>query len=262
MSDHKRLLEAALFISSKPLMLDDLAKVLNVNSLGYVKELLQKLQKDYENKAIELFKTPEGWQFQVKPKYLPQVSGLTPYSDISEGAKRTLAVIAYKEPIRQSEIIRLQGNKAYSYIKSLLKMNLINAKKTSRTKILSLTQEFERYFGEERKRIKEMMDAQVDRMQRQAETKAQRASEAAAEEPEAEIGEEESKPRPEKYSDGAKPAKPGNTRPPKKEKATKKKTGKKADSKPRKSASRKVTVRAAGDTDVEKTAQPIEELVL
>ena len=37
---HEKILEAALFMSSRPLMLDDLGKLLGVNSLGYVKEML------------------------------------------------------------------------------------------------------------------------------------------------------------------------------------------------------------------------------
>ncbi len=168
MSNQKKLLEAALFMSSRPLMLNEIAKILNINSLGYVKELLEKLQKDYENRGIELAKTAKGWQLQVRQDFLPSVASLTPYHNISEGSKRTLALIVYKEPARQSDIIRIQGNKAYSYIKALLKMNLINVQRSGRTKILTLTQEFERYFGEEKKRIKQMMDARINRMQNEA----------------------------------------------------------------------------------------------
>ena len=43
---HEKIIEAALFMSAKPLMLDDLGKIIGVNSLGYVKSLLEKLQKD------------------------------------------------------------------------------------------------------------------------------------------------------------------------------------------------------------------------
>jgi segregation and condensation protein B len=267
MSDHKRLLEAALFISSRPLMLDDLAKILGVSSLGYVKGLLQKLQKDYDNKAIELFKIPEGWQFQVKPQYLPRVSKLTPYADISEGGKRTLAIIAYKEPIMQSEIIRMQGNKAYSYIKALMKMNLISAKKTNRTKILTLTQEFERYFGEEKKRIKERMDAQMNKTRTQpAPTK--RAEEQTVPKPDPVPGQTEeeppTRPEPEKPAKSVKERqetknKPKQAKPVRTEKKQSKSAERKA--KPR-NQGRKVTISTGGDSNVEKTAQPIEELVL
>jgi len=169
MGDKQKLLEAALFISPKPMMLDDIAKVLGVNSLGYVKELLEKLKHDYEKRSIELVNTAEGWQFQVKQEFLPQVASLTPYFNMPEGCKRTLALVAYKEPVKQSDIIKIQGNKAYSYIKTLLKMNLINIQKSSRTKIITLTQEFERYFGEERENVKRALDSEASKVQKRAE---------------------------------------------------------------------------------------------
>jgi len=156
---HQKILEAALFMSSRPLMLDEIGKILGVHSLGYVKEMLEKLQKEYADKGIEIVNTPQGWVMQVKPEFLGKVAHLTPYADMSEGCKRSLAIIAYKEPVSQAEIIKIQGNKAYSYLKQLQKRNLIKAEKKGRTKIIRLTQEFERYFGEEKEKIKEKLES-------------------------------------------------------------------------------------------------------
>jgi len=150
--------EAALFISPRPLMLDDLARVAGVNSLGYLKGMLQKLQEEYADRGIEIVNTPEGWQMQVKQGLLPMVAHLTPYSDLSEGCKRALALIVYKDPLKQSELIKIQGNKAYSYLKSLERRRLIKREPHGRTKMLKLTQEFERYFGEEKDRIKQELE--------------------------------------------------------------------------------------------------------
>jgi segregation and condensation protein B len=154
---HKKVLEAALFTSNKPLMLDDLGKLLGVNSLGFVKQLVEELQKDYVERGMEIVSTAQGWQMQVRPEFVPKVSHLTPYADMSEGSKRALALVAYKEPILQSEIIHIQGNKAYAYIKELKRKGLINIESKGHTKIISLTQEFERYFGEEKEKIKELL---------------------------------------------------------------------------------------------------------
>jgi segregation and condensation protein B len=153
----KKTLEAALFISTKPIMINELGKIAGVNSLGHVKELLQELQKEYSNKGVEVVQVQDGWIMQVRPEVLPSVSHLTPYSDLSGGVKRTLAIVAYKEPVLQSEVIKHQGNKAYSYVKELVKKGLVKAEKKGHTKELNLTQEFERYFGEDRKTIKERM---------------------------------------------------------------------------------------------------------
>jgi segregation and condensation protein B len=160
MTEHKKIIEAALFISSKPLDLNDLAKITGLNSLGYLKDVIKELEEEYSNRGMEILKTPEGWEMQVRRELLERVSHLTPHSDLSEGCKRSLALIVYKEPLKQSELKKIQGNKAYSYIKELIKRGLVKAEKRGHTKILSVTPQFERYFGEEKKKIKELMESQ------------------------------------------------------------------------------------------------------
>ncbi|MBI4175861.1 MAG: SMC-Scp complex subunit ScpB [Candidatus Aenigmarchaeota archaeon] len=155
--EHKKLLEAALFVSPKPIMLTDLGKILGVQSIGYVKGLIDELQKGCADRGIEIVNTPEGYQMQVRPEFLDKVGHLNPHSDLSEGCKRTLALVLYKEPAKQSEIIKLQGNKAYNYIKELYKRGLIKAEREGHTKILKVTQELESYFGLPKEKIKEQL---------------------------------------------------------------------------------------------------------
>jgi segregation and condensation protein B len=112
---------------------------------------------DFEtnSRGIELALTPEGYQFQVKDQFLEKVSDLTTYADISRGALRTLSIIALKQPITQSEIVKIQGNKAYRYIKNLEKKKLIKTEKSGRTRAIFTTKDFERYFGKDLKEIKQ-----------------------------------------------------------------------------------------------------------
>jgi len=154
----KEVIEAALFISSEPIPIDRLSKISGIHSLGHLKEVLEDLQKDYSKKGINIIKTNDGWMMNVRQDILPTVAHLTPYSDLAEGQKRTLALVAYKEPVKQADIIKIQGNKAYTYIKDLVRRGLIKTEKVGHTKILSLTQEFERYFGEEKAKIKERLE--------------------------------------------------------------------------------------------------------
>jgi segregation and condensation protein B len=153
----KKLIEAALFMSSRSLTSAELSKITGFPQ-EKVEKRLEELRKEYEGKGFEIVRNPEGWGMRVKPDILPKVAHLTPYSDLKDGHKRTLALVAYKEPVRQSEIVRIQGNKAYSYIKLLTRKGLIKSEKEGRTRILMLTKEFERYFGEEKQRIKEMLE--------------------------------------------------------------------------------------------------------
>jgi segregation and condensation protein B len=202
--------------------------------MGYVKEMLEKLQKDYEGRGMEIVNTPQGWVMQVRSEFLGKVAHLTPYADISEGCKRSLAIIAYKEPVSQAEIIRIQGNKAYSYLKQLQKRNLIRAEKKGRTKIIKLTQEFERYFGEEKESIKEKLESfQKEEKEEPAKKKAKQKKE----KPEMEGRRTEERRRQESPSSSETPS---NENPPSskqskpeakpaKEEAPKKETGKKSD---------------------------------
>lgn len=155
--EHKKVLEAALFLSDRPLMLDELAKITSMNSLGAVKQMLEELQKEYEVRGMEITGNDKGWTMQVRQSVLAPVAHLTPYSDLSEGSKRTLALIVYKEPARQADVISVQGNKAYTYIRELERKGLIKSEKRGNTRVLVLTMEFERYFGEEKEKIKEKL---------------------------------------------------------------------------------------------------------
>lgn len=153
----KELIEAALFISTQPLDLKELSKVTGISSLGALREQLNELSRDYENSGVQIIETAEGWLMQVRSDLLDKVAHLTPHSDLTEGEKRTLALIAYKEPMEQREIIKIQGNKAYNYIKSLTERGLIDGKKKGHTKDLFLTAEFENYFGESKEKIRERL---------------------------------------------------------------------------------------------------------
>ena len=70
---------------------------------------------------------------------------------------RTLGVVALKEPVPQSYIIKVQGNKAYDYIKNLEKRGLLKTEKSGRTRLVSTTVEFEKYFGKSINEIKQLL---------------------------------------------------------------------------------------------------------
>lgn len=160
--DSKKLIEAALFISTDPLKLQDLSRLSGLASLGNVKDVIKDLEKKYSDSAIEILENSDGWQMQVRPEFMEKVSDLTPYSDLPEGCKRTLAIVVYKEPVQQAEIIKIQGNKAYTYIKHLAKKGLVKTEKKGRTRILKVTQEFERYFGQPKAEIREKIRRAIE----------------------------------------------------------------------------------------------------
>lgn len=158
MNDKKAIVEAALFVSENPLTIDKISKISNIPAKE-LNEIVEEIRKELEvdSHGIQLVMTPEGYQFQVKDKFLEKVSTLTTYSDVSKGALRTLSIVALRQPVTQSEIIKIQGNKAYNYIKSLEKKGLIRTEKAGRTKLINTTKEFERYFGKSLKEIQNQL---------------------------------------------------------------------------------------------------------
>ncbi len=71
---------------------------------------------------------------------------LAPEADIPPAMLKTLAIIAYKQPVTQSKLVKERGNRIYAYVKKLREHELIEAKKKGRTKILTVTPKFREYF--------------------------------------------------------------------------------------------------------------------
>ncbi|MGC8812400.1 MAG: SMC-Scp complex subunit ScpB [Candidatus Aenigmatarchaeota archaeon] len=159
----KALLEAALFVSDKPLSLERLSKVVGIGSEEEIKKLLEEVRQDLnrEDRGIELVETPEGFELRVKKEYRERVAKLAPFADLSNGMMRTLAIVAVKQPIKQSLIVKYQGNKAYGYIDGLEKKGLIKTEKAGRTKIVTTTPEFEKYFGKSTEELKKILEEKV-----------------------------------------------------------------------------------------------------
>jgi chromosome segregation and condensation protein ScpB len=67
-------------------------------------------------------------------------------SEFSKAEQETLGIIAFKQPIKQSVIIKIRGNKAYEHIQKFVDLNLIIKKKTGHTNELSLSDDFYDYF--------------------------------------------------------------------------------------------------------------------
>ena len=148
MNEKKALLEAALFISDKPLSIEELCKITGLPE-NTIENLLEEINEELsqEHRGIELLKIDKNYHFKVKDKYLNHVSHLTPYADLSRAMLKVLSLAVYKKGITQSEIVKTIGNRAYDYIKDLEARNLIKTEKKGRTKALFLTDEFMRYFG-------------------------------------------------------------------------------------------------------------------
>ena len=163
MKQKKALLEAALFVSDKPLSLQRLSKIVGIGSEAEIRKLIEEMRAELEkeDRGIELVEAPQGFELRVKPQYREKVAKLAPFADLSDGMMRTLAIVAIKQPIKQSVIVKFQGNKAYGYIQKLEEKGLIKSEKLRRTKLLTTTSEFERYFGKSTEELKKLVEERL-----------------------------------------------------------------------------------------------------
>ena len=157
MEEIEKKVEALLFSSTKPLNIDEISKILNVDK-EKIKIAIENLRKRYENSAIEIAETSEGFEMRIKPEYRKEASKVALGYDLNKGMIKTLALIIYKNPIKQSEIVKIQGNRAYEYIEKLERKGLIKTKKIGRTKLVYLSENIEKYFGMSLKEIKEQIE--------------------------------------------------------------------------------------------------------
>ncbi len=143
------IIEAALFLSPDPLTRRKLAKIVGGTSLAYIDQILTAITAEFASPAhgIELVVNDGRAFLQVKRDYVDQVANLAPQQDIPRPVLRTLAMIAYNNPITQADLVKARGNKAYGHVTELLERGLVHAEPQGRTLLLGVTDEFLRYFG-------------------------------------------------------------------------------------------------------------------
>lgn len=159
MVEPEKLAEAALFMSSEPLTINELTKIMGLESYSLSLKVMEDLIKDYTTRktVVEIIKSETGkFSMRLKPEYMEYVSHLAVSSDFSKAVLRTLGLIAVKQPVRQSIVVKIIGNKAYDYIQELNEKGFLQAKKQGTTKLLSTTTKFESYFGKQADDIKKL----------------------------------------------------------------------------------------------------------
>lgn len=141
-------LESVFFISGRYLNMQELISLTDLNPI-IIRELIEKLQEDYSNRgsAIEIIEKNGLWKMDVKPEYAYITNKLASgSSEFSKAEQETLAIIAVKQPMKQSVLIKIRGNKAYDHIKKFLDLRLIKKKKLGHTYELTIGEEFYDYF--------------------------------------------------------------------------------------------------------------------
>lgn len=142
-------LEAILYLKGRPMSLAELASLSGLQR-EEVEMALITLMADYAHRdtALEIFQDGQTYSLQLRQGLNDLVQVLLPV-DLSTAALRTLATIALKRRILQSDLVELRGSGAYDHIKELLAQNFIERKRQSdgRSYWLTLSEKFHRMFA-------------------------------------------------------------------------------------------------------------------
>jgi segregation and condensation protein B len=108
MSQLRAIIESLLFVSEVPLSLVKLKTILAMHTHGEIVQALEELRQEYADHEHGFFlsEVAQGYQFRTKPEYgewIRKMKKIIP-TRLSQASLETLAVIAYKQPIRGVEV--------------------------------------------------------------------------------------------------------------------------------------------------------------
>jgi segregation and condensation protein B len=154
------IVEAALFSAGKPVSVEEIALQTNL-APDVIKQACKELAKEYEGRdtVLEVAKAGAKWAMQVRPQAAEPATKFAP-PEIPGKLLKTLALIAYHQPMKQSELVDMIGTKVYDHVPELVERGLVKAREEGVTKILVTTPLFPEYFGldaEDREQVRATM---------------------------------------------------------------------------------------------------------
>ena len=138
-----------MYLKGKPLSKKALAEITNTDLIS-VNSSIKDLKIKYNNKlsALELIDKSNYISLELKHNLNEFVDELLP-ADLNTAVLRTLATVAIKRRILQSDLIILRGSSAYEHIKELYEKKFIvkRKQKDGRSFWISLSEKFFQTFA-------------------------------------------------------------------------------------------------------------------
>ena len=146
----QRLVESVLFSAGEPISISEIKQATGL-STQKIKKTLEELIEDYNIKrkketSMEIIKAGDKFTMQVKKQYTDQ-SVMVGRPEIKSDLLKTLTLIAFHQPMKQSNLRRMFGQKIYEHVDELVSLKLVHSKKHGTTEMLTTTKLFPEYFG-------------------------------------------------------------------------------------------------------------------
>jgi segregation and condensation protein B len=111
-SEAKRVLETALICASGPLPFNEMRALFDGElAPEALRQLLDELSHDWQDRGVELVALASGWRFQSRPAMRVYLDRLHPEKPprYSRAAMETLAIVAYRQPVTRGDIEDIRG---------------------------------------------------------------------------------------------------------------------------------------------------------
>lgn len=145
-------LESVLFVSSKPLTTEQLARFVNTAE-PEVESALTALAEQKKHDGIVLLNVNGYWQLATHPENVELVKGFLNADlreKLTDATVEVLGIIAYRQPISKAEIESIRGVNSQYSIRQLLMRGLIEKvanPNDSRSSLYQVTTEFVQHLG-------------------------------------------------------------------------------------------------------------------
>jgi segregation and condensation protein B len=145
-----RLVESLLFSAGKPLSIEEIQETTGL-SPSHVSEAIEDLMQSYNidrknETSLEIVKAGNKYIMQVKKTFTDQ-SMMVAKPEIKTDLLKTLALIAFHQPVKQSNLRHMVGERIYGDVDQLVSMHLIHSVPHGATETLTTTRLFPEYFG-------------------------------------------------------------------------------------------------------------------
>lgn len=142
------ILEAILFGAGRSMTVGEIAFAAQEDE-ALVEEALSNLKATLSRRrsgALQVSEISGRWIMEVKPSLSDRMpGGVRP--DIPQRLMPAAALIAYHQPMSQSTLVGMLGQRAYDHVRELSAMGLISRRRDGSTRRLMTTRRFAEYFG-------------------------------------------------------------------------------------------------------------------
>lgn len=148
----KKILEALLFVSGRPLTVNDFARALELEP-AIIQAELEQLLADKKTAGIVLLESSGQYQLSTNSKYSTAVKNFLNAElreKLTDATVEVLAIIAYRQPISKAEIEAIRGVNSQYSIRNLLMRGLaekIPNPRDARSFLYQTTTEFLQHLG-------------------------------------------------------------------------------------------------------------------